>query len=173
MTPLSARALALVAAVVLLAAGCAGSRLVPDNPRLRPATDQLAARVYFIRPRTERFLGVADNRIDVSLDGHPLLSMSKGEYTLLHLLPGRARIEVRSATTWGPDQAFKVWSRRAGFVFEPQKTYYLAFTAVDGEFRGVYFRPELVDEARAAYLVVGARAFGDAKRRPIEPEAIR
>ncbi len=162
-----------VMAVALSLTACVGSQIVPDNPRLRPARDQLAAQVYFIRPRTERFLGAADNRIDVKIDRHPLLAMSKGEYTLLHLTPGKARIEVRSATTWGPEQAFKLWSRSADFSFDAQQTYYLAFIPVNGEFRGVYYRIEQVDAERAAFLVVGARPFGDAKQRPIEPEAIR
>ncbi len=165
--------LATVLAVAMSLTACVGSRVVPDNPRLRPASDQLAAHVYFIRPRTERFLGAADNRIDVQLDRHPLLTLSKGEYTLLHILPGKAHIEVRSATTWGPKQAFKRWTRSADLHFEPQQTYYVAFTPVDSEFRGVYYRIEQVDAEQAAYLVVGARPFGDARQRPIEAEAIR
>ena len=159
----------IIALLVLLLSACSGSHLESGNPLLKPFDDRLAARVYFIRPLSERFLGVADNRIDIRADGHMLLALSKGEYTLLSLLPGKVVLEARSATTWGPRQAYKVWSRAATFTFEAQKTYYVALRPHEGEFRGVYFRPQLIDALQATEISTGSRAFGAARENPILP----
>ena len=146
---------------------CAASSIDTANPLISDQPDLLVAKVYIIRPRTERYLGMADNRIAVELDRRPLMRLAKGEYTLLNLHPGSAWLGLRSMTTWGPGHKIKEMSTVKEFTFEPGETYYIAIRPVDGEFRGVKYQAELVDRDTALHLSRYLNAFGQARRDPI------
>lgn len=162
--------LTMVWVALLLAAllpGCAGTRLETPHPLLSDAPDPKVARVYFIRPRTERFLGVADNAIVVEADRQALVRLVKGEYTLARLRPGTVWITVRSETSWGPQHDIKAVSRSRRFEFAAGRTYFVVFNAVDGEFRGVHFEPQDIDPVQAAVVSAHLRPVGPARRAPI------
>jgi len=149
---------------------CTVTTVDRDHPLLRPKSDGLATKVYFIRPRTERYNGAADDRIRVEVGRNPLMVMGKGEYTLLRLLPGKARVKVYSDTTWGPKHEFDTRVHSREFDFKPAETQYIVMTLVDGEFRGAYYKPEMIDAKRAAGLIKGAVPVGeDTKAKPIRP----
>lgn len=158
--PLLAVSLLLGAAV----SGCAASRIEASHPLVSSAPDGEVARVYFIRPRTERSLGVADNVVTVEADRTPLLDLAKGEYALLTLRPGAVWITVRSDTSWGPEHDIKEMGTSEEFTFTAGQTYFLTLTAIDGEFRGVTFDPEIIDLDRARQLSTHLRAAGSAAR---------
>lgn len=147
--------------------GCAGTHVTGSHPLITDAPAARSAKVYFIRPRTERYLGVADNVITVEADRVPLLRLVKGEYTLARLKPGAVWVTVRNRTSWGPEHDIKEMSRSAEFELAAGETYYLVMEAVNGEFRGVHFEPKRVDIVRAQMLARHLRARGHAGGDPI------
>jgi len=149
---------------------CTVTTVDRNHPLLRPKSDGLASKVYFIRPRTERYMGAADNRIQVEVGRTHLMAMGKGEYTLLRLLPGKVRVKVSSDTTWGPKHAFDTRVHSREFNLKPAETQYIVMTLVDGEFRGAYLKPEMIDAKRASALIKGAVAVGEeTQAEPILP----
>jgi len=121
------------------------------------------AKVYFIRPRTERFMGMADNRIKILLDNVPLMDLVKNEYTLVDIEPGFRLITAENQTTYGPAHKIKTEKRSSGFTFLAGNTYYVLINPIDGEFRGVIFIPNLIDLKNASRLARNLRAVGQAR----------
>lgn len=158
---------ALTAAVMalFLAAlpACTMSRLEAGHPLVASGEEE-AALVYFIRPRTERYLGVADNALRIEADRTPLLELAKGEYALVPMKPGSVWITVNSDTSWGPSHDIKAMSTSMEFSFAAGRTYFLTLTAVDGEFRGVTYHPESIDLERARELGATLQPSGAAAR---------
>lgn len=150
--------------ILAAVSGCAASRIESGHPLVSRAADGEVARVYFIRPRTERSLGVADNALTVEADRSPLLDLAKGEYALVSLKPGAVWITVRSDTSWGPAHDIKEMTATKEFTFAAGQTYFLTFTAIDGEFRGVVYHPEGIDLERARQLGATLRPAGAAAR---------
>jgi len=158
----------LVTVLAVVLAACSSSRINYKHPLVKKKTAaSQVAMVYFIRPRTERFMGPADNRLKVEADRFPLMNIAKGEYTLLPMVPGNVWITVTNLTAWGPQNRMKEMSRSRQFRFLPGETYYLVFQVVDGEFRGVFFRPELVDAASARELSRHMKPLGMARKAPL------
>jgi len=125
------------------------------------------AAVYFIRPDTERYMGAADNRLAVELNKEPLLRLVKSEYTLVHLKPGEMDVTIESETVAGPFRELKKMKRTKRFEFEAGATYFISIEPVDGEFRGVYFLPHMIDLASAKEMSRYMRAVGSASQAPI------
>ncbi len=148
---------------------CSSTYIDRRNPLLREsvASPAALAQVYFIRPRTERTMGIADNRLSVEADRHHLLDIAKGEYVLASMVPGNVWITVNSQTAWGPQGRIKKMTRSRQFQFLAGETYFIIFSMVDGEFRGVYFKPESVDLSTARDLTRYMHAVGKARRFPI------
>ena len=171
------RILSLIALLLLatLLPGCAGTRVDGSHPLI--SSDEKSAKVYFIRPFTERYMGMADNTITVEADRAELLTLAKGEYTLVHLRPGTIFLLARSETTWGPTvthfnvntraHKIKEMTHSQPFTFEAGETYFVVFSPVDGEFRGIYYQMATVDQARAKELSTHLRVVGAARSDPI------
>jgi len=158
----------LILGFMMALGACTATTVDRNHPLLRPKSDGLATKVYFIRPRTERYNGAADNRIRVEVGRNHLMDMGKGEYTLLRLLPGKVRVKVSSDTTWGPKHEFDTRVHSRQFDLKPAETQYIVMTFVDGEFRGAYYKPEMIDAKKAAALIKGAVPVGqDTRDEPI------
>lgn len=149
-----------------LLAGCAGTRVDNSHPLVSEAGDR-AAQVYFIRPRTERYLGFADNALSIEAWNEPLLRMIKGEYTLATLRPGTVRLTARSDSNHGPEFRYREMVNSQEFEFRAGQTYFVTVTPFDGEFRGVHFVMETVDLPRAKELSQHLRVVGPARSAPI------
>lgn len=160
MTSLMVVSLTVAAAV----SGCTASRLDARHPLISDASDGAAARIYFIRPRTERYLGVADNTFAVEVDRAHLLDLAKGEYALVYMTPGTVFITARSHTSWGPAHDIKEMTSTREFIFDAGQTYFVTFSAVDGEFRGVFFNPEGINLDQARQLASNLRPAGSSAR---------
>ena len=126
-----------------------------DNPMLERDRNAAAADVYFIRPRPERTMGMADNPVRIELDKQPFIRLEKGEYIDARLVPGEVYITLNSKTAYGPSR-IKNMTHTDSFSFAAGKTYYVAIVPVDGEFRGVYFTAKVVDRDTA--LAMSRRA---------------
>ncbi|MBL1259067.1 MAG: hypothetical protein COB33_000900 [Thiotrichaceae bacterium] len=159
--------------------GCAGSLIqLPfgnstmgtyvelDHPLVQKGSGNYAA-VYFLRPQTERYMGATDNRLTIDMDKEQLLKLVKSEYTLVHLKAGEMNVTIKSLTIAGPFREFKKMKRTKRFEFEAGETYYISVEPVDGEFRGTYFLPHLVDLAAAKEKSRYMRARGLAKKAPL------
>lgn len=112
-------------------------------------------------------MGLADNRISISLDQQLLLQLVKGEYALVQLQPGQRWISIDSDTSWGPAHSVKTVSRSYNFKFAASETYYIALQPVDGEFRGVHFVANSLSQAEAENMVHNLRPTGMARSQKI------
>lgn len=152
----------LLLTVSLLVSGC-WTTVRSDHPQIQNDEAAPHARVYFIRPRTERFMGMADNRVSIALNKQPLLELVKGEYTFIDLVPGKADIAITNQTTYGPSHKIMTMTRSRPFSFVAGQTYYIAVTPIDGEFRGVRFVPREIELSEARALADRARGVGNAR----------
>jgi len=146
-----------------------GSTIVAHQPLLDENNSQPSATVYLIRPNTERWMGAADNVLTIEADKQMLAKLVKGEYLRTTLYARDVTLTIRSLTAWGPDYQFKMMEKSQRFHLEAGKTYFIVAHMVDGEFRGVYFKPQEVALSQARQLARRLRAVGsDAKAHPIE-----
>ena len=80
-----------------------GTRVNGDNRLISAAGEPLFSTVYFLRPRTERAMGFSDDALTVSLDGSELLTIEKGDYTLVYMRPRvRTTMTLENRTEVGP-----------------------------------------------------------------------
>lgn len=128
-------------ASVLIAAsvsGCVGSTsLRPTHPLIAADGTADSAKVYFIRP-DQMFGGVMDMPLTISLGGTELLTLAKGQYTLIPLVPGRTEMKVESYTVGNPGTMTLV-STLTPWTFSPGETRYVLFEMVPRD-RG--FQPQ-------------------------------
>ena len=158
----------LTSAIIAALAGCAATKMVPDHPLVEKNGQTAHAKVYFIRPLTERAMGFPDNPLNIEFDTHQLLALAKGEYSLVHMKPRETTtMTLKSLTTVGPDWRVKEMVKSQKWSFTAGATYYIVLKPVDGEFRGVYFTAEAVDLFTAKESVRQLRAVDAARRAPI------
>ena len=149
-----------------LLSGC-GTKLYKENPALQAEADTELANVYFIRPRPDKYKGVADNPIRVDYQDKPLLKISEDSYTLVKLQPGKGEITTRSKTRF-VNQLYPIdVSRSRLYTFLAGRTYFVYLKRVDEEFRGITYDPEPVDLAKAKLLSEKLRKWGLATKEPI------
>ncbi len=149
-------------------AGCAATKVMSDHPLIETSAQAASAKVYFIRPLTERAMGFPDNPLSIEFDDKQLLALAKGEYSLVHMKPRETTtMTLKSLTTVGPDWRVKEMARSRKWSFTAGATYYIVLKPIDGEFRGVYFTAEAVDWFTAKESVRQLRAVDAARRAPI------
>ena len=159
------------AALTFALAGCATvtpTRVRGDHPLVVAPDAPGAVRVYFLRPEPERAMGYADNALRVALEGRPLLTLNKGEYTLAYLHPRRnLTLTLSNLAARGPGWEPVPMERRFRLDLEPGRAYAVLLTPVNAEFRGVYFQARVLAPERAAAQVQGLRAVGAAREAPL------
>ncbi len=158
----------MLAGVIGGLAGCTATKIMSDHPLIDTGSQTSSAKVYFIRPLTERAMGFPDNPLNIEFDNHQLLALAKGEYSLVHMKPRETTtMTLKSLTTVGPDWRVKEMVKSQKWSFTAGATYYIVLKPVDGEFRGVYFTAEAVDWFTAKESVRQLRAVDAARRAPI------
>jgi hypothetical protein len=162
----------LIIGISLQVAGCVswnGTQVNGKHHLISAAGEPLYATVYFLRPLTERAMGFSDNALTISLDGSKLLTLEKGDYTLIYMRPRvRTTLTVENLTEVGPFWATKKMAKAYEFGFTAGKTYFIVFEPVDGEFRGVYFTARNVDQFTAKQLAENLRPAGEARKAPLD-----
>jgi len=152
--------------------GCAswnGTHVNASNHLVSAPGEPLYATVYFLRPLTERPMGFPDNALSISLDGSQLLTLEKGDYTLIYMRPRvRTTMTVENLTAVGPFWATKKMDKDYQFGFSAGRTYFIVLDPVDGEFRGVYFTAREVDQFTAKQLAQNLRPAGEARKAPLD-----
>ena len=76
---------------------CGFMAVIESHPSLAGAGDGNTAKVYFLRPDIG-FYGVVGNAFSISLNGKELLTLEKGEYTLIYLQPVSGVVTVEAST---------------------------------------------------------------------------
>lgn len=159
------------AAVALLAvvlAGCSMTKVHREHSLVQAAAGGGGARVYFLRPETERRMGFPDNPVQLGLNDEPLMELARGEYTVVSLVPREYTLTVSNQTEAGSYWEVKTLSRNYSFEFSAGSTYFIVLRVVDGEFRGVHFVAEAVDIADAQRLASRLRAVSVSADQQIE-----
>lgn len=177
---------ALNIAVTVALSGCAFKKTAPTDavsasavpkveakkePQVHPLV-QLnpsapAANVYLLRPFTERAMGFPDNELNVELNQEKLLNLTKGEYTMVRLVPRDYTLTLKNLTEAGPLWKIKEMSKNFPFNFRAGENYFLVIKPLDGEFRGVHFIAESVDVFTAKQIARQLSAVGGANAAPI------
>jgi len=154
---------------VALMLGCSSSKISDHHPLLTESEGG-AAKVYFIRSQTERRMGISDNALIMDLNDEQALSLEKGEYVVLNLLPRDYKITLKNQTEAGAHWNVKSMSKKYNFSFAADKTYYIEIKSIDGEFRGVFFTAKKMPFYQAKQLaqLQNLRAAGRlAKQSPL------
>ncbi len=112
----------------LLVVGCGSTATMESHPLLANASNSDAAKVYFLRT-DPGFQGVMGNAFKLSLAGQQLLTLAKGEYTLVYLKPWSGDVTVESSTVvnrGGMNTQVAVKESQS-FTFADARTYYIGF----------------------------------------------
>ena len=147
--------------VALSMPGCATTKIVANHPLVQNGAG--SATVYFLRPPIERRMGFPDNPLAIDLNQEKLMDLGLGEYAMAQVIARDMLVTLRNRTEAGPIWAIKDMERQYPFTFKPGETYYLVIRPVDGEFRGVHFRPEVVDYTTARQLAAKLHGIGPAR----------
>lgn len=150
-----------------LLTGCSVSRVNGNHSLIQKDMSQSYATVYFIRPNTEHPMGFSDNAIAVDVDGEKLISLAKGEYTLVHLKPRKVDVKLRDLAQLRGRWEVEEMSWRRQLDLSSGETYYVLAKPVNGEFRGVRFMPTQLSLHEARQAAKDLRAVGAAKENPI------
>src|SRR3569833_3377732 len=83
--------------------GCSTTRFESNHHLVSAASEAQFATVYFLRPGTERAAGFSDNTLTVEVEGSKLLTIDKGEYTLVYMRPRvHTTVTLKNLTEVGP-----------------------------------------------------------------------
>ena len=164
---------ACVVLIIASVAGCVGSTVIQSShPLIAREGATETAKVYFIRP-DPGFRGVMDLPVSISLAGAELLTLAKGQYTLMQLAPGNTELKVDSHTVDGAGRMTRV-SSNTQLSFSAGVTHYLLFELelrsipLSGpSHQGSSFLPRVVSRARALDAVQGLTPVGAAVAEPI------
>ena len=146
--------------VLVSAGGCVGSTVIQSgHPLIAREGATETAKVYFIRPDTG-FYGVMDRPVSISLAGAELLTLAKGQYTLVQLAAGTSELRADSYTVDDHGYMTKV-SSNMQISFSAGETHYLVFemvprpTPLFGGGGGFVFLPRRVSRDNALDAVQG------------------
>jgi len=154
----------LIGILVLLVTACGTTEIKKSHPLLASSTDRNIARVYFIRP-DPGFVGVMGNAFTIYLSDKELLTIAKGEYTMVNLKPFSGAVTVESSTVVnvsGMNTQIKV-NESLPFKFEEGQTYYITFEEYQrGMMQGVSYIPRSITEDSARNLARKLKPIGNA-----------
>ena len=143
--------------------GCGTTATQDSHPLLSNSASDAVARVYFLRS-DPGFRGVMGNAFKISLANQELLTIAKGEYTLVYLKPYAGEVSVESSTVvnqGGINTQMKVKESQP-FAFDESETYYIAFKETP---RG--YVPYTLSEDAARKLAIDLQPVGNAISEPL------
>ncbi len=149
--------------IVFLVVGCGATATKESHPLLANSSDGNIAKVYFIRP-DPGFQGVMGNSFKISLADQELLTIAKGEYTLIYLKHYSGDVTVESSTVVnqrGINTQVTVKESQP-FTFDESKTYYITFRESP---RG--YVPYNITEVAARNLAIKLKPIGKAIASPL------
>lgn len=146
----------------LFIAGCS-TTIQKNHPALTHAKDSNSFKLYILRAK-QGFNGVRDIPYTIEINDKKLLSIAKGEYTLLHLKPFVGEITVRFWDVTGRDGKNSMYkdSSSTNFSFETQNTYYLTFSVMNS-----IIVPNFISQSEAYKISKRIKPIGNATLKPI------
>lgn len=155
----------LFAAGIMLSsvAGCGSTATTESHPLLASSSNGESARVYFLRSDSG-FQGVKGNAFKISLAGQQLLTLAKGEYTVVSLKPWSGNVTVESSTVvnQGGMNTQVAVKESQPFTFAASQTYYIGFRESP---RG--YVPSSISEDDARKLASKLKPVGMAAASPL------
>ena len=151
-----------------VAVGCGSTAIMKTHPYIAHSINNDTVKVYFIRTDSG-FDGVGGNAYTLSMGGYDLLTIAKGEYTLVNLNAYSGDITVESSTVVyrGSNTWIKV-KESGQFKFISPNTYYVTFKKqFNDSINGVSVIPYSVTESIAKRLVPELKPIGKAKEQPL------
>lgn len=162
----------LILSLALGLGGCAILHVTKVNskhPLLQNTVSNESASVYFIRPHTEHPQGFADNPLKIYADDSLLMTLGKGEYTLVYLKTQPMSLTLTNLTQTRGWWEIEMLKQTRQFEFDGGKTYFIVAQPVDGEFRGVHFTPKNVSQFDAKKILADrVTPVGNARQFPIK-----
>jgi len=160
------RCIRALAFIFLVAAinGCGTTAIKESHPLLANSSVGNIAKVYFIRP-DPGFRGVMGNAITISLGGQELLTIAKGEYTLVYLkyYSGDVTVESSTVVNRGGMNTQVTVKESLPFKFDESKTYYITFKEYQrGMMQGTSYIPFSITEDVARNLASKLNPIGKA-----------
>ncbi len=155
--------------LVWLVAGCGSTAIKESHPLLANSSVPNIAKVYFIRP-DPGFRGVMGNAFTISLGGQELLTIAKGEYTLVYLkcYSGDVTVESSTVVNRGGMNTQVTVKESLPFKFDESKTYYITFKEYQkGMMQGTSYIPYNIVEDVAQNLASDLTPIGKAVAAPL------
>jgi len=155
--------------LVFLAAGCGTTAIKESHSLLANSSVDNIAKVYFIRP-DPGFRGVMANAFTISLGGQELLTIAKGEYTLVYLkyYSGDVTVESSTVVNRGGKNTQVTVKESLPFKFDESKTYYITFREYQkGMMQGASYIPYSITEDAARNLASKLKPIGKAVAAPL------
>jgi len=149
----------LVCISAMLLSACATTQIVEQHKLFVPASEQHAT-VYFIRPTLQRTRGVADNDLTIELDDELALKLAIGEYAALDIKPKRINVTFKNLSYLTAHVMPEEVKRSKRIIFEPNKTYFILAEFRQEEFRGLYFKPVILEKEKAISLIKTLKPAG-------------
>lgn len=155
--------------LVFLVVGCGSTGIKESHPLLARSSVGDIAKVYFIRP-DPGFRGVGGNAFTIFLDGRELLTIAKGEYTLVNLkyFSGDVTVESSTVVNRGGMNTLVTVEESLPFKFDESKTYYITFKEHQkGLLQGTSYVPHSITEDVARNLARKLKPIGMAVNAPL------
>ncbi len=148
---------------IIFLLGCTTTQIVEQHALFVPAT-QKHSTLYFIRPTLQRTRGVADNDINIELDNKLALTLSLGEYAAVNIKPQKINVTLTNLSYITahvmPDEV----KRSKRFDFAAGETYFILTDFRQEEFRGVYFKPVILEREKALSMIKTLKPAGKIAR---------
>ncbi len=157
-----------IAILSILISGCGSTSVNTTHILLEADKEIAAANVYFIRPFTYRERGIADNPVKIELNRKEIISLGKGEYTMVRIKPVEATITTRNYSMFTNKLMPIEMIRSATMTFDAGQNYFIHIKQVDEEFRGIYYLPELIGLKTAKRITSDLKSSGIASDADIE-----
>ena len=152
--------------LTLTVTGCA-TTINKIHPALTQATDSNVVKLYIIRSK-EAFNGITGLPFSVSLNDEKLMTIAKGEYTLVYLKPFSGNVTVQSWTVKGMNNSMSKATASKLFTFGSRETYYLTFVEIRGGLmQGSIYTPISIPRDKAVSLTQKLKPVGMAIGNPI------
>ena len=147
--------------------GCGTTAVMHTHPLLDISSSSDSINVYFLRPDFG-FDGVSDFSFTISINDQKLLTIAKGEYTLVSMktYSGDITVQFHDVVNRAGMNSWTKSKETRPFDFLSGNTYYITFRR---EYTGYFtYIPYSISEKEAKNLAHDLKPVGDAKILPLQ-----
>jgi Ankyrin repeats (3 copies)/Ankyrin repeat len=167
-TIMQSYALLCISLLLFFLTACGTTAVIGSNSQLAQAGQIDSAKVYFLRPDVGYF-GLEANAVSISIDGEKLLTLAKGEYTLVYLQPitGKVTVEALVPRTASGKTVVTTVKASEQVKLEAGKSYHIAVCKRYGKPEESLSFPVLIEGSYANEGSGALRPVGDAIHEPL------